>query len=102
MFCHLSLTQYYDTEEDSDSDTDSNIWRVLSEASSVCSYQLTKKDKAMNNIVRRNYVFDTQQLKESFKISKNYKKYGTSYTVNKTNCTQLTKTVDNKRYHFRS
>ena len=35
----------------------------------------------MKNIVRRNDVFDTQQLKQSFKISKKYKKYGTSDRV---------------------
>ena len=81
------LTQYYDTEEDSDSDSDSDISRPLSEASSVHSYQLRKKDTAMNNIVRRNDVFDTQQLEEYFKISKIYKKYGTSDRVNKTNWT---------------
>ena len=56
----------------------------------------------MKNIVRRNDVFDTQQLEEYFKISKIYKKYGTSDRVNKTNWTQFTKTVENKRYHLRS
>ena len=69
MFRHLSLTQYYDTEEDSDSDNDSDISRDLLEASSVSSYQLRKKDKGTKNIVKRNYVFDTQKLEESFKIS---------------------------------
>ena len=56
----------------------------------------------MKNIVRRNDVFDTQQLEEYFNISKNYEKYGTSDRVNKTNWTQLTKTVQSKRYHLRS
>ena len=56
----------------------------------------------MNNIVRRNDVFDTQQLEEYFKISKIYKKYGTSDRVNKTNWTQFTKTVENKRYDLTS
>ena len=56
----------------------------------------------MKNIVRRNDVVDTQQLEESFKISRNYKKYGTSDIVKKTNCTEVTKTVENKRYHIRS
>ena len=83
MFRDLSLTQYYDTEEDSNSDTDSDISHALSEASSMWSYQLRKKDTAMKNIVWRNDVFHTQQLEESFKISKNYKKYGTSDRVNK-------------------
>ena len=56
----------------------------------------------MKNIVRRNDVFDTQQLEDYFNISKNYKKYGTADRVNKTNWTQLTKTAENKRYHLRS
>ena len=37
----------------------------------------------MKNVVDRNVVLDTQQLEESFKISKNYKKYGTSDRVEK-------------------
>ena len=45
----------------------------------------------MNNIVRRNDVFDTHQLEEYFEISKSYNNYGTSHTVQKTNRTQLTK-----------
>ena len=56
----------------------------------------------MKNIVRRNDVVDTQQLEESFKISRKYKRYGTSDRVNKTNWTEVTKTVQNKRYHLRS
>ena len=56
----------------------------------------------MKNIVRRNYVVDTQQLEEYFKISRNYKQYGTSDRVNKTNWTEVTKTLQNKRYHLRS
>ena len=56
----------------------------------------------MKNIVRRNDVVDTQQLEESFKIFRNYKQYGTSDTVNKTNWTEVTKTLQNKRYHLRS
>ena len=63
--------------EDSDSDTDLDVSRVLSEASSVSNYQLRKTDTAMKNIVSRNDVLDTQQLEESFKMSKNYKKYVT-------------------------
>ena len=102
IFRILSLTQYDHTEEDSDRDTDSDISRGVSEGSSVCSYQLRKKDTAMKNIVRRNYVVDTQELEESFKISKNYKKYGTSARVKKTNWTEVTKTVENKRYYLRS
>ena len=69
----------------------------MSEASSVSSYQLRKKNTAMKNIVRRNDVFDTEQLEELFKLSKNYKNYGTSDRVNKTNWTQLTKTAENKK-----
>ena len=89
--------------EDSDSDTDSDVSCVLSEASSMRSYQLRKKeDKGTKNVVERNDVFDTQQLEESFKISKNYKIYGTSDRVKKTNWTQLSKTIENKRYHLRS
>ena len=89
--------------EDSDSDTDSDVSGVLSQASSVRSYQLRKNDeKGPKNVVERNDVFDTQQLEESFKISKNYKKYGTSDRVKKTNWTQLTKSVDKKRYPLRS
>ena len=79
----LSLTQYYHTEEDSDSDSDSDVSRALSEASSVTSYQLRKKDKGTKNVVDRKDVFDTQKLEESFKMSKNYKKYGTSHRVKK-------------------
>ena len=56
----------------------------------------------MKNIVRRNDVVDTQQLEESFKISRKYKNYETSDRVNKTNWTEVTKTVENKRYHLRS
>ena len=37
----------------------------------------------MKNIVTRNDVFDTQQLEQSFKISKNYTYYGTSDRVQK-------------------
>ena len=69
--------------EDSDSDTDSDVSRVLSEASSVSSYQLKKKDKGTKNVVEIKDDFDTQQLEESFKMSKNYKKYGTSDRVQK-------------------
>ena len=83
--------------EDSDSDSDSDVSGVLSEASSVSSYQLKKKDKSRKNVVERKDVFDTQQLEESFKFSKNYKKYGTSDRVKK-----LRNTVENKRYHLRS
>ena len=86
--------------EDSDSNSDSDVSHVLSEASSMSSYQLRKKDKGTKNVVERKDVFDTQQLEESFKISKNYKKYGTS--EKKTNWTQHSKTVENKRYHLRS
>ena len=86
--------------EDSDTDTDPDVSRALSEASSMSSYQLRKKEeKGMKNVVETNNVFDTQQLEESFKMSKNYKKYGTS---EKTNWTRLHKTVENKRYHLRS
>ena len=45
----------------------------------------------------RKDVFDTQQLEESFKMSKNYKKYGKYDRVKK-----LRKTVENKRYNLRS
>ena len=83
--------------QDSDSDSDSDISRVLSEASSLSSYQLKKKDKGTKNVVERKNVFDTQKLEESFKMSKNYKKYGTSDRVKK-----IRKTVENKRYHLRS
>ena len=64
--------------QDSDSDSDSDVSCVLSEASSVSSYQLKKKDKGTKNVVERKDVFHTQKLEESFKMSKNYKKYGTS------------------------
>ena len=83
IICDLSRTQYYHTEEDSDSDTDSDISRPLSEASSMCSYQLRKKDKGTKNVVDRRDVFDAQQLEKYFKMSKNYKKYGTSHRVKK-------------------
>ena len=83
--------------EDSDSDSDSDVSHVLSEASSVHSYQLTKKDKGTKNVLERKDVFDTQKLEESFKISKNYKQYGTSDRVK-----NVRKTVENKRYHLRS
>ena len=59
-----------------------------------------KEEKGMKNVVETKNVFDTQQLEESFKMSKNYKKYGTSQK--KTNWTRLHKTVENKRYHLRS
>ena len=83
--------------QDSDSDSDSDVSRVLSEASSVSTYQLRKKDKGTKNVVERKDAFDTQQLEESFKMFKNYKKYGTSDRVQK-----LRKTVENKKYHLRS
>ena len=51
--------------EDSDSDSDSDVSHALSEASSVSSYQLRKKDKGMKNVVERKDVFVTQQLEES-------------------------------------
>ena len=89
--------------KDSDSDTDSDVSHTLSEASSVSvhSYQLRKKEeKGMKNVVETKNVFDSQQLEESFKMCKNYKKYGTS--EKKTNWTRLHKTVENKRYHLRS
>ena len=89
--------------QDSDSDSDSDISHVLSEASSVSSYQMKKKeDKGTKNVVERNDVFDTQKLEESFKMSKNYKTYGTSDRVKKRNWTQVTNTVHNKRYNLRS
>ena len=83
--------------QDSDSDSDSDVSRVLSEASSISSYQLKRQDKGTKNIVERKDVFHTQKLEESFKMSKNYKKYGTSDRVKK-----ISKTVENKRYHLRS
>ena len=83
--------------DNSHSDSDSDVSRVLSEASSVRSYQLRKKDKGTKNVMQRKDVFDTQQLEESFKMSKNYKKYGPSDRVK-----NVRKTVDNKRYHLRS
>ena len=89
--------------QDSDSDSDSDVSRVLSEASSVSSYQMKKKeDKGTKNVVKRKDVFDTQKLEESFKMSKNYKTYGTSDRVKKRNWTQVTNTVENKRYNLRS
>ena len=66
------------------------------------SYPLRKNDTAMKNIVKRKDVFDTQQLEQSLKISKIYKKYGTSDRVQKKNSTQLTKTVENKIYNIKS
>ena len=45
----------------------------------------------------RKDVFETQQLEESFKMSKNYKKYGKYDRVKK-----LRKTVENKRYNLPS
>ena len=83
--------------QDSDSYSDSDVSRVSSEASSVTSYQLKKKDKGTKNVVERKDVFHTQKLEDSFKMSKNYKKYGTSDRVKK-----IRKTVENKRYHLRS
>ena len=56
-----------------------------------------KKDKGRKNVVERKDVFHTQKLEEYFKMSKNYKKYGTSDTVKK-----IRKTIENKRYHLRS
>ena len=47
----------------------------------MSSYKVRKNDKGTKNVVERNDVFDTQQLEESFKMSKNYKKYGTSDKV---------------------
>ena len=88
--------------QDFDSDTDSDVSLALSEASSVRSYQLKKKDKGTKNVVERKDVFHTQQLEESFKMSKNYKTYGTSDRVKKRNWTQLSKTVENKTYNLRS
>ena len=92
--------------QDSDSDTDSDVSCAFSEASSVSSYQLKKKDKGIKNVVERRVerkdVFHTQQLEESFKMSKNYKTYGTSDRVKKRNWTQLSKTVENKTYNLRS
>ena len=88
--------------KDSDSDSDSEVSGVLSEASSVSSYPFRKKDKGMKNVVERKDVFDTQQLEESSKISKNYKKYGTSDRLKMKNWTQLSKTIENNRYHLRS
>ena len=88
--------------QDSDSDTDSDVSRALSEASSISSYQLKKKDKGTKNVVERKDVFHTQQLEESFKMSKNYKTYGTSDRVKKRNWTQLSKTFENKTYNLRS
>ena len=52
--------------------------------------------------MERKDVFHTQQLEESFKMSKNYKTYGTSDRVKKRNWTQLSKTVENKTYNLRS
>ena len=81
---HLhNITIQKSAYQDSDSDSDSDISRVSSEASSVSSYELRKKETPMNNIVRRNDVFDTQHLQECLKISKNYKNYGTSDRVKK-------------------
>ena len=47
--------------------------------------------------MERKDVFDTQELEESFNISKNYKQYGTSDRVK-----NVRKTVENERYHLRS
>ena len=81
---HLhNITIQKSAYEDSDSDSDSDVSCVLSEVSSVSSYLLRKKDTTMKNIVRKNDVFDRQKLEYSFKISKNYKKYGTSDRVKK-------------------
>ena len=89
--------------QDSDSDSDSDVSRALSEASSVSTYRMKKKqDKGTKNVVERNNVFHTQQLEESFNMSKNYKTYGTSDRVKKRNWTQLSNTVENKRYNLRS
>ena len=88
--------------QDSDSDTDSDVSCALSEASTVSSYQLKKKDKGTKNVVERKDVFHTQQLEESFKMSKNYKTYGTSDRVKRRNWTQLSKTVENRTYNLRS
>ena len=88
--------------QDSDSDSDSDVSHALSEASSVSSYQPKKKNKGTKNVVERKDVFHTQQLEESFKMSKNYKTYATSDTVKKRNWTKLSKTVENKTYNLRS
>ena len=84
--------------KDSDTETDLDVSGVLSQASSVRSYQLRKnEEKGRKNVVERKDVFETQELQESFKISKNYKQYGTSDRVK-----NVRKTVENKRYHLRS
>ena len=82
LIFHLhNITIRKSAYKDSNIDSDSDILRVLSEASSVSSYQLRKKGTTMKNIERRNDVFDSQKLEDYFKISKNYKKYGTSDRV---------------------
>ena len=82
LILHLhNITIQNSAYVESDSYTDSDVSRVLSEPSNVSIYQLRKKDTAMKNIVSINDVFDTQQLEMSFKISKKYKKYGTSDRV---------------------
>ena len=97
MLHRLSLTQYYETEEDSDSDTDSDISRALWEASSVSSYQLRKKDKGNQECSGEKRCFwhtvigrvfeDVQKLQEVWKIWQSQK---------------IRKTVENKRYNLRS
>ena len=62
-----------------DSDTDSDVSTCFVRSiKSVSSYQLKNKGKGTKNVVEIKDDFDTQQLEESFKMSKNYKKYGTS------------------------
>ena len=74
IICDLSRTQYYHTEEDSESNTDSDISRVLWDASSVSSYQLGRQEhRGTKNVVERNDVFDTQQLQSISRCPKNTK-----------------------------
>ena len=82
---------------DCDSYTDSDVSPVLSEASSMIIFQLTKEEQRYEECNGQKRVFDTQQLEESFKMSKNYKKYGKYDRVKK-----IRKTLENKRYNLRS
>ena len=79
--------------EDSDSccctDSDVDISSVSSQVPSTHSYPLKKNDSLA-----------TQELEESFKMSKNYKKYGASNRPKIPK--QITKRAENKRYHLRS
>ena len=83
--------------EDSERHSDTEVSQFLSEASSVSSYPLRKKDKGTKNVVEIKDVFDARQL-QCFNMSKNYKKYGTQQK--KTNQKVFKQTAEKKQHHL--